>query len=88
MPGSTQLVPRSGPKPSKIHTRIQQQIDLHSLALEVQTLSLVLSDLRDRISQLEKKSSSDRITGADRALLSYLDRVFKKGELFALATPG
>jgi hypothetical protein len=78
MPGSTQLVPRFEHKPSKPHTRIKQQIDLYSLALEVQTLSLVLSDLRDRISQLETKSASDKITGADRALLSNLDRVFKK----------
>jgi hypothetical protein len=88
MPGSTQLVPRSEPKPSKIHTRIKQQIDLHSLALEVQTLSLILSDLRDRISQLEKKSSSDKITGADRALLSNLDRVFKKASSSPLLLPG
>ena len=88
MSGSTQLVPRSEAKPSKIHTRIKQQIDLHSLALEVQTLSLVLSDLRDRISQLEKKSSSDKITGADRALLSNLDRVFKKASSSPLATLG
>jgi hypothetical protein len=87
MPGSTQLVPRSEPKPSKIHTRIKQQIDLHSLALEVQTLSLVLSDLRDRISQLEK-SSSDKITGADRALLRNLDRVFKKASSSPLLLPG
>jgi hypothetical protein len=78
MPGSTQLVPRSERKPSKPHTRIKQQIDLYSLALEIQTLTLVLSDLRDRISQLEKKSTSDKITGADRALLSNLDGVFKK----------
>jgi hypothetical protein len=78
MPGSTQLVPRSESKPAKPHTRIKQQIDLYSLALEVQTLSLVLSDLRDRISQLEQKCASDKITGADRALLSNLDRAFKK----------
>ena|SRR5689334_647658 len=78
MPGSTQLVPRSERKPARPHTQIKQQIDLYSLALEVQTLSLVLSDLRNRIPQLEKKSTSDKITGADRALLSNLDRVFKK----------
>jgi hypothetical protein len=93
MSGSTQLVPRSEAKPSKIHTpkihtRIKHQIDLHSLALEVQTLSLVLSDLRDRISQLEKKSSSDKITSADRALLSNLDRVFKKASSSPLLLPG
>jgi hypothetical protein len=80
--------PCSERKPSKPHTRIKQQIDLYSLALEVQTLSLVLSDLRDRISQLEKKSGSDKITGADRALLSNLDGVFKKASSSPLLLPG
>jgi hypothetical protein len=88
MSGSTQLVPRSEPTPAKLQTRIKQQVDLYSLALEVQTLSLVLSDLRDRISQLEKKSASDKITGADRALLSNLDRVFKKTSSWPLLLLG
>jgi hypothetical protein len=78
MPGSTQLVPRSDPKPPKRHARVKQQIDLYSLALEVQTLSLVLSDLRDRLVLLENRSHSDKITRADRALLSNLDQAFKK----------
>jgi hypothetical protein len=76
--GAPKLVPRSHPKPPKRHTKIKQQIDLYSLALEVQTLSLVLSDLRDRLVLLENKSHSDKITRADRALLSNLDQAFKK----------
>jgi hypothetical protein len=78
MPGSTQLVPRSDPKHPKRQTRIKRQIDVYSLALELQTLSLVLSDLRGRLAQLEEKFNSDKITATDRALLGNLDRVFEK----------
>jgi len=77
MPASTQLIPRPDPKPKR-HTRIKQQVDVYSLALEVQTLSLLLSDLQGRLSQLEKRFNSDKITAADRASLSNLDGIFKK----------
>ena len=78
MPGSPQLVPRPNPRTPKRQSRIKQQVDLHSLALQVQTLSLVLSDLRGRLSELEKKFNTDKITNADRGLLKNLDTMFGK----------
>jgi hypothetical protein len=80
MPGSPQLVPRPNPKtPKQKHqSRIKQQVDVHSLALDVQALSLVLSDLRGRLSELEKKFNTDKITDADRGLLKNLDTMFGK----------
>ncbi len=78
MPGSPQLVPRPNPRAPKRQSRIKQQVDVHSLALEVQTLSLVLSDLRGRLSELEKKFNTDKITDADRGLLKNLDTMFGK----------
>jgi hypothetical protein len=67
----------SSPMPKR-QSRIKQQVDVHSLALEVQTLSLVLSDLRRRLSELERKSNTDKITDADRGLLKNLDTMFGK----------
>ena len=78
MPGSTQLIPRPNPRTPKRQGRIIRQIDVHSLALEVQALSLVLSDLRGRLSELEKKFNNDKITDADRGLLKNLDAMFGK----------
>ena len=78
MPGSPQLVPRPNPRTPGRQSRIKQQVDVHSLALEVQTLSLVLSDLRGRLSELEKKFNTDKITDADRGLLKHLDTMFGK----------
>jgi hypothetical protein len=78
MPGSTQLIPRPNPRTPRRQSRIKQQVDVHSLALEIQTLSLMLSDLRARLSELEKKSNTDRITDADRELLRNLDTMFAK----------
>jgi hypothetical protein len=82
MPGSPQLVPRPNPRTPKRQSRIKQQVDV--LALEVQTLSLVLSDLRRRLSELEKKFNTDKITDADRGLLKNLDTMFGKPSLLQL----
>jgi hypothetical protein len=78
MPASTQLVPRPDVKPPKRQTRIKRQIDLYSLTLEVQTLSMVLNDLRGRVTQLEHRFDSDKIRASDRAMLSNLDGIFEK----------
>jgi hypothetical protein len=78
MPGSTQLIPRRNPRTLGRQSRIKQQVDVHSLALEVQAVSLMLSDLRTRLSELEKKFNNDRITDADRGLLKNLDTIFGK----------
>jgi hypothetical protein len=45
--------------------KIKQQIDLYSLALEVQTLSLVLNDVRGRLSQLENSTSKRFLATVD-----------------------
>ena len=82
MPGSPQLVPRPNPRTPKRQSRIKQQVDVHSLALEVQTLSLMLSDLRTRLSQLEKKFNTDKITDADRGLLKNVDTMLGKSRVF------
>ena len=78
MPESPQLVPRPSPRTPRRQSRIKQQVDFHSLALEVQTLSLMLSDLRTRLSELERKFNSDKITDSDRGLLNNLDTMFRK----------
>ena len=78
MPGSPQPVPRPNPRTPRRQSRIQQQVDVHSLALEVQTLSLILSNLRTRLSELEKKFNTDKITDADRGLLKNVDTMFGK----------
>ena len=78
MPGSPQLVPRPSPRTPRRQSRIKQQVDFHSLALEVQTLSLMLSNLRTRLSELEKKFNTDKITDADRGLLKNVDTMFGK----------
>jgi hypothetical protein len=78
MPGSTQLIPRPNPRTARRQSRIKQQVDVHSIALEVQTVSLMLSDLRKRLSELEKKFNTDKITDADRGLLKNLDTMFGK----------
>jgi hypothetical protein len=78
MPGSTQLIPRPNPRTPRRQSRIKEQVDVHSLALEVQTISLMLSDLRTRLSELEKKLNTDKITDADRGLLRNLDTMFAK----------
>jgi hypothetical protein len=70
MPGSTQLIPPANPRAPRRQSRIKLQVDVHSLALDVQTLSLMLSDLRGRLSELEKKSNTDKITDADRGMLN------------------
>jgi hypothetical protein len=82
MPESPQLVPRPIPRTPRRQSRIQQQVDVHSLALEVQTLSLMLSDLRTRLSQLEKKFNTDKITDADRGLLKNVDTMLGKSRVF------
>ena len=78
MPGSTQLVPCPYPRTPRRQSRIKQQVDFHSLALEVQTLSLMLNNLRTRLSELEKKFNTDKITDADRGLLKNVDTMFGK----------
>jgi hypothetical protein len=78
MPASTQLVPRPNPRTPRRLSRIKQQVDVHSLALEVQTLSIMLNNLRTRLSELEEKFNTDKITDADRGLLKNLDAMFKK----------
>jgi hypothetical protein len=78
MPGRPQLVPRPNPRTPRRQSRIEQQVDVHSLALEVQTLSLMLSNLRTRLSELEKKFNTDKITDADRGLLKNVDTMFGK----------
>ena len=90
MSASTQLVPRPNPRTPKRHNRNKQQLDIRSLVLEIQTLSLMFNDLRSRICQLEKKLNHDQITEADRTALRKLDRVFKKpnpSDLLLLASP-
>ena len=88
MPGSPQLVPRPNPRTPRRQSRIKQQVDVHSLALEVQTLSLMLSNLRTRLSELEKKFNTDKITDADRGLLKNLDTMFGKPSLPQLLLSG
>jgi hypothetical protein len=78
MPENPQLVPRPSPRTPRRQSRIQQQVDVHSLALEVQTLSLMLNDLRTRLSELERKFNSDKITESDRGLLKNVDTMFRK----------
>jgi hypothetical protein len=78
MPGSTQLIPPPNPRTLRRRSRIKQQVDAHLLALEVQAVSLMLSDLRTRLSQLDKKFNNDRITDSDRGLLNNLDTVLRK----------
>jgi hypothetical protein len=78
MPGSIELVPRPSPRTPRRQSRIKQQVEFHSLALEVQTLSLMLSDLRTRLSDLERKFNSDKIRESDRGLLNNLDTMFRK----------
>jgi regulator of replication initiation timing len=78
MPGSPQLVPRPNPRTPRRQSRIKQQVAVHSLALEVQTLSLMLNNLRTRLSELEKKFNTDKITDADRGLLKNVDAMFGK----------
>jgi hypothetical protein len=90
MSASTQLVPRPNARTPKRHNRSKQQLDIHSLVLEIQTLSLMFNDLRSRLCQLEKKLNHDQITEADRAALGKLDRVFKKpspSNLLLLTSP-
>jgi hypothetical protein len=78
MSASTQLVPRPNPRTPKRLRKSTQQPDIHSLVLEIQTLSLMLNDLRSRLCHLEKKVNHDKITETDRAALRKLDRVFEK----------
>jgi hypothetical protein len=78
MPGSTQLVPRPNPRTPRRQSRNKRQVDVHLLALEVQTLSLMLNNLRTRLSELEKKFNTDKITDADRGLLNNVDKMFGK----------
>jgi hypothetical protein len=52
----------------------KQQIDMFALMLQVQTLSLMLDDVRSRLSQIETRLGIDRVTQTDRANLSNLDR--------------
>ena len=88
MPGSTQLVPRPNHRTPRRQSRIKQEVAVHSLALEVQTLSLMLSDLRTRLSELEKRFNTDKITDADRGLLKNLDTMFGKPSLPQLLLSG
>ena len=78
MSASTQLVPRPNRRTPKRLRKSTQQFDIHSLVLEIQTLSLMLNDLRSRLCHLEKKVNHDKITETDRAALRKLDRVFEK----------
>src|SRR5213080_4917226 len=87
MPRSTQLVPRPNPRTPRRQSRIKQQVDVHSLVLEVQTVSLKLTDLRTRLSELEKKFNTDKITDADRGLLKNLDTMFGKPSQLLLSGP-
>jgi hypothetical protein len=73
---STQLVPRQNPKTPRRQYKIRQQVDVHSLALEVETVSLMLSELRTRLSELERKFNTDKIMDPDRASLKNLDMMF------------
>jgi hypothetical protein len=52
--------------------------DVSVLALEIQTLSLLVNDLRGRVAELEQQLHQGEITPADRARLSNLDGVFHK----------
>jgi hypothetical protein len=78
MAGSIQLVPRPSPGTPRRQSRIKQQVDVHSLALEVQTLSFMLNNLRTRLSELEKKFNTDKITDAERGLLKNVAAMFGK----------
>jgi hypothetical protein len=90
MSASTHLVPRPNPRTPKRHNRNKQQINIRSLVLEIQTLSLMFNDLRSRLCELEKKLNHDQITETDRTALRKLDRVFKKpspSNLLLLTSP-
>jgi hypothetical protein len=50
--------------------------DVSVLALEIQTLTLLVNDLRGRVAELEQQIHQGEITPADRARLSKLDDVF------------
>jgi hypothetical protein len=52
--------------------------DVSVLTLEIQTLSLLVNDLRNRVAELEQQLHRGEITPADRARLSNLDGVFRK----------
>ena len=78
MPASVQLISSQRTKNRKQQNKSRQQIDLYAVALELQTLSLLINDLRTRVSQIEKRLHAGEITEADRALLSNLDCIFEK----------
>src|SRR5215475_6133983 len=74
-------------KKAKQQNNNKRQIDMYVLALELQTLSLMINDLRSRVSQIEKQVHVGEITEADRALLSNLDCIFEKSQPTTSAIP-
>jgi len=74
----TQLLCSVNSKNPEQKNKNEQQIDMYAVALELQTISLMLNDLRSRVSQIEKQVHIGDITETDRALLSNLDLIFEK----------
>jgi hypothetical protein len=74
----TQLLRPIKSKDPEQQNKNEQQIDMYTVALELQTISLMLNDLRNRVLQIEKQVHIGDITETDRALLSNLDLIFEK----------
>ena len=51
------------------------EIDLFALMLKVQTLSLQLEDVRNRLSQIERQLNIHHLSQSERAALSSLSRI-------------
>jgi hypothetical protein len=75
------------PKKSK-RDKKKQQFDVQVLALEMQTLSLMLNGLRSRVERIEQKLQVGEITQADRALLSNLDHLLERSRAATWVGPG
>jgi hypothetical protein len=56
-------------------SKIEKQVDLFDLMLQIQTLSLQLDDVRNRLSQIERQLNIHRLSESERASLSKLSRI-------------
>jgi hypothetical protein len=64
----------NSPKKPKRERKAKPQVDMFALLLEVQTIALMVNDVRSRLSQIEKHLGIDHMTQSERATLSKLDR--------------
>jgi hypothetical protein len=53
-------------------TKIHDQVDVFALMLQVQTLTLQVQDLRNRMTQIEKRLNIHHLSPEERAALSKL----------------